>query len=776
MEKYHFLKRITKSDLYKMFRYKYPLSFQRGSKRNQQHEVVIFRETIDLLENYDQLLLMLKNDQEPTLDELPYLTNEQRVQLNKGIDSLRYSRNVLTEKDHLDFFVFRKISQYLGLSHDLGQRNHDLIRNLNKHLGLGAMRLCVDSHLLVASEFKDYELDVFFDFLEKLKPKVLTDSSVDEQFGLDVYEAGYEQTFKKALDEHEQVYVFCFDVTIHRDQPKIDDDYLKFYSDYKDKIKAILQKVDGLNTLIHYLVKLEPSQEFGINLHFVLILKETKYFAENTFILKFKKELASIFSILADEYTVKNWNNVVRKHFNKKAVGFIKKSDVAAVNESWYWIFSCFFAVEQVFKFNLGFNPHQIINGCLALQSSSLPTSNKNLESLSKDYCTLNDLSEQDTRIFAHRKHLAKPVQQYLSYADLTYLIYPYLSESDGGHLTLGPFLGRIEVFCETLKVVKSELFIIPNKALLGAFSPEEYSKMHTRLGRMWLSIFKTLLDEPNLFQNLSSAPFRSQNVLSFLSFLQANWSVLQEFQLQPLNDVIMVQLNEKMSILKNELSHHDFIKTKTSLDGNFKKLTKYTRYLLAKDVYALRIQIEFNIPNKSLNQTEQSSILTEFLRVGQSAQPLSWLRGYLLRWDQYDCVQRQSRQTYADLTLFFEYQPKLQDANLPEKLRRYLAKFIARYNEKNKLSNSANEIHYSMRSCNIFAPKAELRHEVLKIETIDKDLRKSFLKYYLPYFYFLDLFILWVDMENGKKIKRYTKGQEPKAKKISTTEDSQSS
>ncbi|WP_288382181.1 hypothetical protein [uncultured Acinetobacter sp.] len=775
MEKYHFLKRITKNDLYKVLRYKYSLSFQRVSKRNQQHGVVIFSETIDLLENYDQLLLMLKNDQEPTLDELPCLTNEQRVQLNKGINSLRYSRNVLTEKDHLDFFVFRKISQYLGLSHALDLPSRSIIRNLNMHLGRSAMRLCIDSHPLVPSEVGDYELDVFFDFLEKLKPKVLVDSSVDEQFGLGVYEESYEQTFKKTLDEHEQIYVFCFDVTIHRDQLKGEDDYLKLYSDYGSKIKAILQKVDGLNTLIHYLVRLEPSQEFGLNLHFVLILKETKYFPENTFILKFKKELAGIFSILADEYTVKNWNDVVRKHFNKKAVGLIKKSDVATVNESWYWIFSCFFAVEQVFKFNLGFNPHQIKDGCLALQSSSLPTS-KNLESLSKGYCTLNDLSEQDTRIFAHRKYLAKPVQQYLSYADLTYLIYPYLSNSDGGHLTLGPLLGQIEVFCETLKAVKPELFIIPNKALLGTFSPEEYSKMPTRLGRMWLSIFKTLHNESDLFQNLSSAPFRSQNVLSFLSFLQANWSVLQEFQLQPLNDVIMVQLNEKMSILKNELSHHDFIKTKTSLDGNFKKLTKYTRYLLAKDVYALRIQIELNIQNKSLNQTEQSSILTEFLRVGQSAQPLSWLRGYLLRWDQYDCVQRQSRQTYADLTLFFEYQSKLQDFNLPEMLKQYLIKFITRYNEKKKLRNTANEIHYSMRSCNIFAPKTELRYEVLKIETIDKDLRKSFLKYYLPYFYFLDLFILWVDMENSKKIKRYTKGQEPKPKKILTTEDSQSS
>jgi len=773
VEKYYFLKRITKNDLYKALRYKYPLSFQRMAKRNQQHGIVIFRETIDLLENYDQLLLMLKNDRELTFEELPYLTNEQRVELNKWINGLRYPRNVLTEKNHLDFFVFRKISQYLELSHALDLPSRSIIRDLNMNLGQSAMRLCIDSYPLVSSEVGDYELDVFFGFLERLKPKVLTDSSVDEQFGLDIYEAGYEQTFKKALDEYEQIYVFCFDVTIYRDQPKGDDEYLRLYSDYEAKIKAILQKVDGLNTLIHYLIRLEPSQEFGLNLHFVLILKETRYFAENTFILKLKKELADIFSILSDKYTVRNWNDVVRKHFSKKAVGLIKKRDVAAVNESWYWIFSYFFAVEQVFKFNLGFNPHRIKDGCLALQSSSLPTS-KNLESLSKGYCTLNDLSEQDTRIFAHRKHLAKPVQQYLSYADLTYSVYSYMSDHKGRYLELDLLFGQIEVFCESLKAVKPELFIIPNKAAFAFFSPEEYSKMHTRLGRMWLNICKTLLDEPNLFQHLSNTPFRSQNVLSFYLFLQANWRELQELQSQQLNDSIMIQLNEKMSLLKDELSHHDFIKSKTSLDSNFKKLTKYTRYLLAKDVYVLRIRLEFTMQNKSLSQAEQSPILTEFLRVGQSAQPLCWLRGYLLRWDQYDCPQRPSRQTYADLTLFFEYQSKLQDVNLPEMLKQYLVKFITRYNDKKKLNNTADKVDCSMHSCNVFSPKTELRQHVLKIETIDKNLRNSFKKYYLPYFYFLDFFIPWVGMENGKKIKRYTKGQEPKAKKISTTTGSQ--
>ncbi|WP_335950890.1 hypothetical protein [Acinetobacter beijerinckii] len=763
MEKYHYLKRITKSDLYKVLRYKYPLSFQRIAKRDQQHEVVIFRETIDLLENYDRLLLMLKNDQEPTLDELPYLTNEQRVELNKGINGLKYSRNVLTERDHLDFFVFRKISQYLGLSNGVDQSSHGIIRGMNMHLGQGAMKLCADSYSSIAGEFKDYELNVFLGFLEKLKPKVLADSSIYDQFHLTTDEEDYEQRFKKVLSEYKQMYVLCLDINIGKIESKCDDNYDQLYLDYQEKLNRILQKIDGLNTLIHYLCKLEPSQEFGFNLHLVLVLNEDKFFSENTFVAKLKNELSGGINILSDRLVIRNWNEIIRKNFSKKAVGLIKNGDLPALNENWYWVFSYFFIVNQVIKFNVGFDIDQLRVPDEAPSDDLITSSSHNAD----------EIKSENSGLFVSRKHLAKPAQQYLSYVDLTYLEYSYLSVNEGGHLTIGHLLGRIEVFCETLKAVKPELFIIPNKALLGIFSPEEYSKMRTRLGRMWLDIFKTLLDEPELLQHLLNAPFRSQNVVSFLNFLQENRDELQQLHSQQLNEPAIFQLNEKLSLLKNELVYPKK-STHGVLDGRLKDLTKYVRYLLAKDVYVLRIRIEFTIQNKSLSQAEQSPILTELLRVGQSAQPLCWLRGYLLRWDQYDCVQRQSRQTYADLTLFFEYQPKLQDVNLTEMLKQYLAKFIIRYSEKKKLSNSANEIHYSMRSCNVFTPKAELRHEVLKIETIDKDLRKSFMKYYLPYFCFLDFFILWVEMGNAKKIKRYTKGQEPKSKKISTTEDSQ--
>ncbi|WP_448760761.1 hypothetical protein [Acinetobacter tandoii] len=758
MEKYHYLNRITKKDLYRVLRYKYPLSFHRIAQRGQQHDVVIFQETIDLLEKYDQLLLMLKNDVEPTHLDWPNFTDTKRIEFYNWILSLKYPRNILPELDEIKFSVFRKISQYLGQSRESDLSAQDVIRNVNVYLERLPVKLCMDSYPIALKGFKDYEVQCFFGFLEELKPKVIGDSSISEQFDLDMHEETYEQEFKKVLHEHQQVYVLCLDIMIGRSGLSHDKNYDKLYLDYKEKIYRTLEEFDGLNTLIHYLFKLELSQDFGFNMHLVLILEEDKFFSETTFIAKLKNKLAEVINIFEDRLVIRNWNEILRKNFSKKAVGLIKNSDLAAINECWYWVFSYFFTVNQVIGFNTTSTIYELRRR-EDIPSHLITSPSPNIH---------QPKGVGDTALFANRKHLAKPMQQYLSYAEITYSEYSYLSTNEEEYLFLGNVLGNIEVFCETLKAVKSELFIIP-QSIFGVFSPEEYLKISTRLGQMWLSLFTSLLEKEGLIKLLREAKFRSQNILSFMIFLKGNWQELQQLHNQQLNQFKIVRLNQIFSLLKNELTNHTLLESTRDLDNRLKKLTKYSRYLLARDVYILRFQIEFTTQSRYLNKTEQSSLLTEFLRVGQSAQPLCWLRGYLLRWDQHYCTQRQSRQTYADLTLCFEYQSKLQDVNLIEILKEYLSEFIARYNKKKKQSNTANEIDCSMLSCNVFSPKTELRQKVLKIETIDKELRKSFMKSYVPYFCFLDLFIVWVEMDNGKKIKRFTTGQKPKSKKIST-------
>lgn len=759
MGSYDFIQRITKPELFKLLRFKYSKSFESVKRSGNQSNFVIFKESIDILENYEKLLLMLKNDQEPTISQLQLFPDLVNSELDQLMSSLMYLRYIMSENEYLEIQAFRKISQYAGLIHPL-DTSQPPVSTLNSYLGQQPLQLCTPHNVPFIKAFDRYEKDSFLALLEKLKPKVVEDSTFKgDQFLLSAEEEQYKFKFQRSLEEHQQIYVFCFDVSLYPINPQDGDDYEKLYFDKKSTIDRIVQEVSALSRLIHFLVRLEPSQKFGFNLHFVLMLSETKYFSEDTLIQKFENVLTGICLISMTKFVVRNWNDIVRKHLHNKAVGIIRKNDEAAINESWRWIFSAFFSTEQVIRFNLGYMPNlHCGDGPLAPNLSKLSLVNQStpLSQAERD-------SNLHEKIFINRKHLAKPIQQYLSYADLIYSQYSFLPTNEGGDLLLSTLLGGVEVFCETLKVAKPELFIIPNKESFYSLSIEDLSTVRTRLGWMWLNLFKRLIEKPDFVSHRSVAKFCSQNVQVFFQFWEAN-----RWEIEQLDSHIMgyyiQQLNQKISVLKEQLLDQKKLSL-SSLESRSKDLIKYGNYLLSEDVYVLRIQVEFTISNQSLKQSDQSPILTEFLRVGQSAKPLCWIKGYLLRWDQYHCLERSSRQTYADLTLFLEDHPKMQSINLLEILQQYLLKFTSTYNEKKKLVNHANEIRVSIRNSEIYSPKPELRHNIIKIETVNKELRKSFVKYYLHSFCFLDLFILWDGVENGKKFKRYTTGQKPRPK-----------
>lgn len=759
MESYDFVQRITKPELFKLLRFKYSKSFERAKRSGNQSNFVIFKESIDILENYEKLLLMLKNDQEPTISRLQLFPDLVNSELDQLMSSLMYLRYIMSENEYLEIQAFRKISQYIGLIHPL-DNSQPPVSALNSYFGQQPLQLCTPHNVPFVKVFDRYEKESFLALLEKLKLKVLEDSTFKgDQFLLSPEEEQCKFNYQRSLEEYKQIYVFCFDVSLYPINPQDSDDYEKLYFDKKSTIDRIVQEVSALSRLIHFLVRLEPSQEFGFNLHFILMLSETKYFSEDTFIQKFENELAGICLLSMTKFVVRNWNDVVRKHLHHKAVGVIRQNDEAAIHESWRWVFSALFSTEQVIRFNLDYMPNlHCGDGPLAPNLSKLSLVNQStpLSQTDRD-------SNLHEKIFINRKHLAKPIQQYLSYADLIYSQYSFLPTNEGGDLLLSTLLGGVEVFCETLKVAKPELFIIPNKESFYSLSIQDLSKVRTRLGWMWLNLFKRLNEKPDFVSHWSSAKFCSQNVRVFFQFLEANRREIEHLQTD-LVGYYAQQLNQKMSVLKEQLLDQKKLPL-SSLESRSKDLIKYARYMLLRDVHVLRIQIEFTVSNQSLKQSDQSRIMTEFLRVGQMAKPLCWLRGYLLRWDQYHCLDRSSKQTYADLTLFLEDHPRLQDINLSESLQQYLMKFTSTYNEKKKLVNSLNKVGVNIRNYDIYTPKPELAHHVIRIETVNKELRKSFVNNYLPSFSFLDLFILWDAEQNGKKFKRYSTGKKPKSR-----------
>ena len=758
MENNLHLKRITKNEIFDVLRLRYPLSYETLKSRGHQHNVVIFKETIDLLEKYENLLLTVKNNQEPTMT----FNENQYKMVTDWIAHLRYSKNILPYSKYLDFHSLKKTTQHLNLVEYNHFSAEGVVEAFNRYLSNPPLSLCYDDSQFGIFSSTVQETDSFFLFLEQVKRGVMGDVTITDHFKISVKESSYEIAFNQALENHKQVYVLCLDVTVRRLQALENDDYGKLYSDYFDKIQQILQRLNKVSNIISFMYRIEPSQEFGLNLHCIFVLNEDKHFAEDTFIAKFENELNTIFSPFTDIFSVRNWNHVVRQKFHKKAVGLIKRGDIVARNECWHWVFSQFFCISDVLRFNFNGAQTGIVTSFSEPQN---PT--KHTTTVSWKPLNLLEIYKHDTKIFAQRKHLAKPVQDYLHIADLIGAVYLNLAPTNGGNIHVGLMYGWIEVFCETLKTTSTEHFILPSDKLHFGSEPSYYFKIQTRIGRMWGTIYHHFSEQHELLERFDSQVYKSKNLSLFIDFIKNNWIKIKLLYAQPASFQAIEELNNLFTPLKTNLAEHNLTPEMRRIETRIKKCQEYVRAPFKVDVQVLRLQLYFEEPNRQLGQNQQSKILTKFLRVGRAAKPLCWLSGYILRWDQTMKREDTSQQKiYADLTLIFQYQSKLQDIDMKQELEKYLTKFVNGYKEKKDPVGTINAIQHKITFCDILPAKAELNHQVLKIETHNKALRNSFFKNYLPYICGLDLFVPFdVQPSNTKRIKRFTKGKETTTK-----------
>ena len=114
----------------------------------------------------------------------------------------------------------------------------------------------------------------------------------------------------------------------------------------KDKIDAIRQLIDQTENLQSYLLKLEPMQKAGLNLHCILMFNcKHSNFSEDGIIAQLHKKIKNEAGLSAESYTLENWNNHLRDYHHKNAVGLIKKGkgNEHSLYYCWYWVYSYFF-------------------------------------------------------------------------------------------------------------------------------------------------------------------------------------------------------------------------------------------------------------------------------------------------------------------------------------------------------------------------------------------------------------------------------------------------
>ena len=800
------LVKIEKEDLFSLLKIRYKQNYKDLQLEGKSEQSPLFLETIEMIQSYDAWLSVLKFGKIETWEAYETMASPNKERINLAILNLCYKSKFLPEWNGLEIPALRKVIEYStgGIS-KVGfeeKKESNLAKLFNDYCSYKHVFID-DSSLSLQTLFDESLIRNYFSIHEVLQPKIRNDKSVDHKFSLSKKEVEDFKYFNNAIERLGKLYILCLDIGLYTFSYH-EQDYSGLLSKLEGKINYIKQLVDQTANLVSYLLRVEPMQEVGLNLHFVLMFDGNFPISESGIISQLELQLSEIpESTFTTSYVIQNWNDSVRKFLSKHAVGLINKRNLKARYDCWYWIYSFFYSIDQVIYLNnKGFSCTQDIVKKLASPTKpiflNLSKEQQELEVVKQT--RLHDVLDLfDDKKYLDSKHLPDITRDYLHIVGLVSPTAELLQQvSCFSQLPSNHIIMLIELFCETLKIAQPKLFNLVHPPSYS-YSSKFYYKSLSRLGRIWLSLLNKLSKEESFLTVAKLTAFKSKNLLNFLHFNETCRGQLLHLINQPISVDTIYASEIILESLKHRLEEDTQIKQFKELKGRFGKLLKYADFLFEKDVLVIRLNLKFSSINGVLGKNDQSKILTEFLRVGRSAKPLCWLRGYILRWDRKDYGLEEAY-LYADLTLFFEYE-SIRNMDVFEALEKYLKSFIDRCNgelPKEKLTitkdemNDSNQLEekddkkikgskvkkpilgnsikiiHTLEQVLISDIYTEMAGISLKVETVDTVMKKVFKKVYLPYIYYLDLFN---HLEvSDQKIKRFTTGQIPNTKSISMT------
>lgn len=773
------LPKILKEEMYNLLKMRYRATYDEIKQEGRGQNFLIFRESIDVIQLYDRWLENIKNDNEWGKKAFEKMDFNSRENFLKVVGSLQYASGLLPEWHGLEIPAFRKFVQYLGESEVQGKLDQktNVVMRFNEIFQLN--KFCLNNSLDFSSIPREDLAQAYFSISEYLKPKIRTDDTVKETFALSDEEENYFQYFNDTLDRYGQVFIMCLDIKLYAPSNDCSDSYTSLFKALNDKINAVYQLIDQIENLQSYLLKLEPMQEAGLNLHCILMFNcRHANFSEDGIMSQLDKKMKSQVGLSAGSYSLTNWNNYLSKYRAHNAVGLIKKNNIPSRFNCWYWVYSYFFSVNQVIGLNIeGLDNNDYVFKKCSI-SDLIPDGKSQQKDATKQITFYELLAHSKHNKIYDYQHLPQIAQNYLDKVALMDLPPFLFSASHKEKSPRSSLLYLIELFCETLKTVPAKLFniVITSVTSNKNRSPKFYSDSLTRLGRIWCGLFKHLNSVNFPFVQIEMLGLKSKNLIDFRNFISSKEGELLSLNDQPISPETTQKYEEILKSFKASLNVNTYNKQLKELDKSFDKLSEYADYLLEKDVIVHRLYLKFGcLLGGKFSKKEQSAILTEFLRVGRSTEPLRWLRGYILRWDEKVFEFGQDIELYADLTVIFNYDSKLQSVDIYQCLDSFLKKFIDQRNEKYRnsedLSHSGSlafikaEFTYLLEHYDILDGVIELSSRPLKIETTDKATRGAFKEKYLPYICYKSLFYPiqgWVPKE-----KRLTPGQKPKAKHV---------
>lgn len=448
------------------------------------------------------------------------------------------------------------------------------------------------------------------------------------------------------LGEHTNLYVLVVDIRfvnyLHKHNLVQEQDFWHGCTPFVHGARVLLKTLSGS---VYGYSQVESDLRSGLNLHCILYFKHNPKFNERKIVKELEAKLLIQFPDLQN-IEIRNWNNVIRKHYSSQAVGHIKNNNIEQVEAVEQWVLNYYLKINDYLwtsfqvQYEIAVKDHfrQI-----TVDAKAAKIAYENMQKhIKKNEMPMLEIDEKSTW---STRHLSKSAKERIN---LSNHYYRALDEASSKSLNY------LEIFIETLLDSSFYAFDLrQDQSDISELTVPALEKALTRIGRQFISLSKHYVHPKDslLYHQLFSEKINFQLVHNFKQSIATKSVTLKH--LVDLSDHI-AKLRNFLNLPLTQLAGQSIATYRLNqyklYQDRIDTTNQYLKPLLKNDVKAFHVKFQLVFKHKKTRQSEFSELFTKFLHQAKRARPLYWMSGYWGFWRE-----NQDATPYAEIIFFLD-------------------------------------------------------------------------------------------------------------------------
>lgn len=448
------------------------------------------------------------------------------------------------------------------------------------------------------------------------------------------------------LEEHTNLYVLVVDIRfvnyLHKPTVGMQQIFWNECTPFIHWARVLLKTLSGS---VYGYSQVESDLRSGLNLQCILYFKHNPKFNERKIVKELEEKLLIKFPDLQN-IEIRNWNNVIRKHYSSKAVGHIKHNNIEQVEAVEQWVLNYYLKINDYL-----WNSFQVQYEIAVQDHFRQITVDAKAEKLAREklqkHIKKNEIPilAVDEKSTWSTRHLSKNAKDRIN---LSKRYYRALDEASSKSLNY------LEIFIETLLDSSFYAFDLrQDQSDISELTVPVLEKALTRIGRQFISLSEHYvhIKDSLLYHQLFSEKINFQLILNFKQSVAAKSIKLKHLvdidnHIAKLRDFLNLPLTQLagQSIATHRLNQYKLYQDRIDTTN------QYLKPLLKNDVKAFYVKFQLVFKYKKTQQSEFSELFTKFLHQAKRARPLYWMSGYWGFWRE-----NQDTTPYAEIIFFLD-------------------------------------------------------------------------------------------------------------------------